>query len=68
MLYLNEEKQDSFFFFIGVEMPSTMTLWKVSIFGVFLVRILPYSVRMRKNEDQKNSEYEQLHAVYVIKD
>ena len=43
------------------------TSWKVSIFGVILVRIFPrldwiwrdtkYSVRMRKNADQNNSEY-----------
>ena len=44
------------------------TAWKVSVFGVFLVRtfphsnwiwrdISPYSVRMRKNADQKNSKY-----------
>ena len=44
--------------------------WKVSVFGVSLVRIFrirtecgeilptsPYSIRMRKNIDQKNSEY-----------
>ena len=46
------------------------TAWKKSVFGVFLVcifriqteywilRISPYSVRRRKNTDQKNSEYE----------
>ena len=28
----------------------------MSVFGVFLVRISPYSVRMQKNTDQKNSE------------
>ena len=47
------------------------TAWKVSVFLVFLVRIFPhsnwirrdipcispYSVRMRENTDQKNSEY-----------
>ena len=47
------------------------TLWKVSLFGVFLVRIFPhldwirgdarrispYSVRMRENTGQKNSKY-----------
>ena len=41
--------------------------WKVSVFGVFLARIFllsdwirrfsPYSVRMRENTNQKNSEY-----------
>ena len=50
-----------------VQMPA----WKVSIFGVILVRIFthsdwirrevlhisPYSVRMRENTDQDNSEY-----------
>ena len=46
----------------------SFTAWKVSVFGVFLVRIFPhsdwlrrdislYSVRMRENTDQKNSEY-----------
>ena len=31
--------------------------WKVSIFGVFLVRHnSPFSVRMRENTDQKNSK------------
>ena len=47
-----------------------VTAWKASVFGVFLVRIFPhrteygeilrispYSVRMRENADQKNSEY-----------
>ena len=34
-----------------------VTAKKVSVFGVFL-RIFPYSVRMRENTDQKNSEYE----------
>ena len=42
------------------------TAWKVSVFAVFLVRIFPhldwirwdpYSVQMRENTDQKNSEY-----------
>ena len=44
----------------------SFTAWKVSVFGVFLVRIFPhsdwlrrdislYSVRMRENTDQKNS-------------
>ena len=40
--------------------------WKVSVFAVILVRIFPlfgrsrislYSVRMRENADQNNSEY-----------
>ena len=34
-----------------------LTAWKVSVFGVILVRIFPYSVQMRKNVDQNNSEY-----------
>ena len=34
------------------------TAWKVSVFGVFLVSISRYSVQMRENTDQKNSEYE----------
>ena len=39
------------------------TAWKLSVFGVILVRIFwhfrisPYSVRMRENADQNNSEY-----------
>ena len=33
------------------------TAWNVFVFGVFLVRIFPYSEQMRKNTDQKNSEY-----------
>ena len=47
-----------------------LSLREVSVFGVFLVRILlhsdwiqrdtEYSVRMQKNADQKNSEYGQL--------
>ena len=41
-------------------------MWKVSVLSAFLVRIFPlteryfvspYSVRMRENTDQKNSEY-----------
>ena len=31
--------------------------WKVSVFGVILVRIFPYSVQMWENTDQNNSEY-----------
>ena len=31
--------------------------WKVSVFGVILVSIFPYSVRMRENADHDNSEY-----------
>ena len=33
------------------------TAWKVSVFGVFLVRIFPHSVRMQENTNQENSEY-----------
>ena len=35
------------------------TVWKVSVFGVFLVHIFPNSdwIRIRTNTDQKNSEY-----------
>ena len=42
---------------------SITSAWKVSVFGVILVRIFPhsdwiqYSVRMRENADQNNSEY-----------
>ena len=35
----------------------TYTAWKMFIFGVVLVHIFPYSVWMRQNTDQKNSEY-----------
>ena len=45
------------------------TVWKLSVFGVFLICIFPhsdwillsispYSVRMLEKTDQKNSEYE----------
>ena len=30
---------------------------QVSVFGVFLVRIFPYSARMPENADHKNSKY-----------
>ena len=42
------------------------TAWKVSVFGVILVRlfplsdwirIFPYLIQMRENTDQNNSEY-----------
>ena len=44
------------------------TAWNVSVFGVILVRIFPYSVRMRENADQNNSEYGNLlrSAIYNI--
>ena len=35
----------------------TNTAWKVSVFRVILNTISPYSVRMRDNTDQNNSEY-----------
>ena len=37
---------------------SFITTWKVSVFGVILLLISLYSVRMRENTDQDNSEYE----------
>ena len=45
-----------------IRMCMYITAWKVSVFGVFLVsifplRISPYSVRMRKDTDQKNAKY-----------
>ena len=53
------------------------TTWKVSVFGVILVRIFPhcisctispYSVRMRENADQNSFEYELfLHSVKAPK-
>ena len=33
-------------------------VWKVSVFGVFLVRIFPNLDWIPENRDQKNSEYE----------
>ena len=56
----------------------SLTEWKVAVFGVILVRILPhsdciesispYSVRMRENTDQNNYEYEHfLRSVYHLK-
>ena len=33
------------------------TAWKMPVFGVILVLIFPYSVRMRENTDQNNPEY-----------
>ena len=38
--------------------PQTSHLIIVSAYRVFLVYIVPYSARMRKNKDQKNSKYE----------
>ena len=35
----------------------TSIAYKVSVFGVILVIIFPYLVRMRENMDQNNSEY-----------
>ena len=53
--------------------PSLITTWQVSVFGVFLVRnfphsdwilrISPYSVRMRENTDQKTLNTDTFHAV-----
>ena len=40
-----------------VKIVGTYTTWKVSLFGVIVVRISPYSVRMRENTDQNNSAY-----------
>ena len=31
-------------------------MWKVFVFGAFLVRIFTYSVQMRENTDQKNTD------------
>ena len=58
------------YFFVFFWNPSSITSWKVSIFGVILVRIFhirteykeilrisQYSVRMRENADQNNPEY-----------
>ena len=44
------------------------TAWNVSVFGVILVRIFLYSVRMREIADQNNSEYGNLlrSAIYNI--
>ena len=57
----------------------TYTAWKVSVFGLVLVRIFcirteyieirsisPYSVRMRENRDQNNSEYWQFSRSVIL--
>ena len=51
-----------------------ITVWRVSLFGVFLLRIFshlnwirrdtPYLVKMRETTDQKSSEYG--HSVHVV--
>ena len=64
------EKSNNFFRFVGSVWPWTLCskiAWKVSVFGVILVRIFPYSdwmrrdtlysVQMRGNAYQNNSEY-----------
>ena len=48
------------------------TAWKVSLFGVFLVHNFPhltspYSVQMRENTDQKNSEYRHFSRSFIEK-
>ena len=35
------------------------TMSKVFVFGNILVQIFPYSLQMRENADQNNSEYRQ---------
>ena len=40
-------------------------MWKVPVFGVFLVRIFPYSVQMRENADQKTPNMDTFHAVKI---
>ena len=46
------------------------TAWKVSVFGVILVRIFPsissHSVQMQENMDQGNSEYEHFYVVTIM--
>ena len=54
--------------------PCNVTAWRMSLFRVFLIRIFAhsewirrdreYSVRMRENMDQKNSEYGHFYAEY----
>ena len=54
--------------------PCNITAWRMSLFRVFLIRIFAhsewirrdreYSVRMRENVDQKNSEYGHFYAEY----
>ena len=39
------------------------TAWKMFVFGVFLVRVFPYSVRMWGNTDLENSEYRHFSAL-----
>ena len=62
-----ENKMDNRFIDIILKYRVRNTAWKVSVFGVFLVRIFPnldwmrrnteYSIRMRENKNQKSSEY-----------
>ena len=52
------------------------TAWKVSVFGIILVRIFPqsdlrifpYSVQMRENANQNNSEYRHFLRSVLIKE
>ena len=42
-----------------------ITAWKVSVFGDFLVRIFPYSVRMQEIRTRKTPNKDTFHAVYT---
>ena len=66
----SESKDNWSFQIIGVIIKPTLSLckfflsaskdnttWKMSVFGVILVRIFPYSARMRENTGRNNSEY-----------
>ena len=51
----------------------TYNAWKVSVFGVILVRISPHSDWIRENVDQKQSEYghflrsvRQVHVPFIL--
>ena len=41
------------------------TAWRVSVFGIILVRIPPYSVQMRENADHNNSNTDTFFAVFA---
>ena len=42
---------------MSFHLENVSTAWKASLFGAILVNTFPYSVQMRENADQNNSEY-----------
>lgn len=56
-------------FHLGVSRDvGTYTARKVSVIEIFLIRIFPYSVKLRENKNQKNSQYRHFHAVMIFRD